>query len=50
MDKINFVIMSDDFGNEYTHAIIENSDGGFTSMPKAIYDEQQEAALNAPKL
>lgn len=25
------------------HAIIENADGGFTSMPKSIYDEQQAA-------
>jgi hypothetical protein len=50
MDNVNFVTFDDGFGNKYTNAIIENADGGFTSMPKSIYDEQQEALLNAPKL
>lgn len=37
MDNITFI--TDDYGND--HAIIENADGSFTSMPKAVYDEQQ---------
>ena len=28
-------------GEMETHAIIEHADGSFTSMPKAVYDEQQ---------
>ena len=47
MDNVTFVTMSDDFGNEYTHAIIENANGGFTSMSKETYEEQQ-AALSTP--
>jgi hypothetical protein len=41
MNNVNFVTLSDGFGNEYIHAIIENADGGFTSMPKSVYDAMQ---------
>jgi hypothetical protein len=43
MDNLKIVIDSD--GTEY--AVIEHADGSFTSMTKAIYDEQQ--AVNASK-
>ena len=44
MDKVTFVEV-DAAGVIQTHAIIENADGSFTSMPKSIYDAQQ-AAMN----
>lgn len=32
-----------------THAIIDRGNGEYTSMPKAVYDEQQaQAALSTP--
>ena len=40
MDKIK-VISAD--GNEYEHIIIDRGNGEFTSMPKAVWDEQQAA-------
>ena len=46
MENVTFI--TDYLGVE--HAIIDNGDGNFTSMPKSVYDEQ-EAAKNeaAPK-
>jgi len=41
MSNVNFVTFDDGFGNEYINAIIENADGGFTSMSKAEYDRLQ---------
>ena len=39
-DKVIFI----EVGSE-THAIIDRGNGEFTSMPKAVYDEQQAATL-----
>lgn len=39
---MNYELITDTKGVE--HIIIDNGDGSFTSMPKAIWDEQQEAA------
>ena len=47
MKNVLFVTFDDGFGNEYTNAIIENADGGFTSMLKSTYEAQQ-AALSTP--
>lgn len=49
MENVTFIEVETLNGVE-THAIIDRGNGEFTSMPKAIYDEQQTAALNAPKL
>jgi hypothetical protein len=35
----NITYITDDYGVE--HAIIDHGNGEFTSMPKAVYDEQQ---------
>jgi hypothetical protein len=35
----NTTFITDSFGNEI--AIIDRGNGEFTSMPKAVYDEQQ---------
>jgi hypothetical protein len=44
----NQIISVDDgFGTITEHIIIDRGNGEFTSMPKAIYDEQQ-AALSTP--
>ena len=40
MDNITFVTDID--GNE--HVIIDRGNGEYTSMPKAVWDEQQKAA------
>lgn len=46
MDKVTYITV-----NEIEHAIIEHSDGSFTSMPKSVYDEQQaQAALSTPNV
>lgn len=42
MDKVTFI--TDEQGVE--HAIIDRSNGEFTSMTKAHYEEQLEAAKN----
>ena len=44
MDNVTFFTSELD-GSEW--AQIKNADGGFTSMPKAIYDEQQAALKDA---
>ena len=36
------------FSEIQTHAIIDNNDGSFTSMPKSTYDEMIAAQENAP--
>ena len=40
MDNVTFIEI-EMLGVTETHAIIENAGGGFTSMPKAVYDAQQ---------
>ena len=42
MENIQIVEIEAPRGTE-THAIIEHADGSFTSMPKAVWDEQQAA-------
>ena len=42
MDTVTF--FTDDYGNEM--ALIDRGGGEYTSMPKAIYDAQQEAVAN----
>jgi hypothetical protein len=37
MDNVTFIEV-ESLGETSEHAIIENADGSFTSMPKAIYD------------
>lgn len=48
MDNVTFVDVTDSMtGETTTHAIIDRGNGEMTSMPKALYDEQQ-AALSTP--
>jgi hypothetical protein len=50
MDKVTFIEI-EMLGVPETHAIIENADGGFTSMPKAEYDRRlAEAEQSTPNL
>ena len=45
MDNVTFI--TDEQGVE--HALIDHGNEQFTSMPKAVYDEQQaQAALSTP--
>ena len=44
MDNVTFIEIK-----EEEHAIVENADGGFTSMPKAEYDRRQ-AEQSTPNL
>ena len=47
MDKIKIVDIVDSVdGETRSHVIIDRGNGEFTSMPKAIYDAQQEAVAN----
>jgi hypothetical protein len=42
MDNVTFIEVTDPLTNEVTeHAIIEHTDGSFTSMLKSTYDQQQ---------
>ena len=42
MSKVTFIEITDSLTNEVLeHAIIDRGNGEFTSMPKAVYDEQQ---------
>ena len=46
MDNVTFIEVKDE-----THAIVDNGDGGFISMPKAEYDRRQaEAEQSTPNL
>ena len=38
MDNVNFIEITDAFGQKETHAIIDRGNGEFTSMPKSTYD------------
>ena len=50
MDKVTFVEMINTLtGEAVEHAIIENADGGFTSMLKSTYDARQ-AEQSTPNL
>ena len=44
MDNVTFISSTGIDGVEVEHAIIDRGNGEFTSMPKAIYDEQQAKA------
>ena len=48
MSEVTFIEI-DGIDGKQTHAIIENNDGGFTSMPKAEYDRRQ-AEQSTPNL
>lgn len=39
---MNYEIVTDSYGVE--HVIIDRGNGEYTSMPKAVWDEQQKAA------
>ena len=42
MDNVTFIEVTDPIsGDVKEHAIIENADGGFTSMSKETYEAQQ---------
>jgi hypothetical protein len=43
----NIIYITDEQGVE--HALIDHGNGEFTSMPKAVYDEQQ-AEQSTPRL
>ena len=43
MDKIEIVEV-ESFGKIVEHIIIDRGNGEYTSMPKAVWDEQQKAA------
>ena len=43
MDNVKFIDIENVDGSTTTHAIIDRGNGEFTSMPKAVYDEQQAA-------
>ena len=43
MDNVTFIEV-ETMGVTETHAIIDKGNGEFTSMPKAVYDEQQAQA------
>ncbi len=48
MDNVTFIEITDPLTNEVReHAIIDRGNGEYTSMTKAVYDEQQ-AALSTP--
>ena len=39
MDKITILTATNEDGSTIEHVLIDQGDGHFTSMPKAIYDE-----------
>lgn len=43
MDNIKIIEITDAFGNISEHVIIDRGNSEFTSMPKAVWDEQQAA-------
>ena len=48
MDKVTFQDFSVAGGDILTYAIIEHSDGSFTSMPKSVYDTLASESANDP--
>jgi hypothetical protein len=46
MDKVTFIKLTGLDGVEREHAIIDRGNGEFTSMTKAHYEQQLEAAKN----
>ena len=45
MENIKEITITNDLdGSDETHVIIDRGNGEFTSMPKAVWDEQQKAA------
>jgi hypothetical protein len=45
MDNVSFMEIESPNGMQI-HAIIDNGDGSFTSMPKAVWDELEAAKEN----
>ena len=41
MENIKIITVSNPDGSVTEHVIIDRGNGEFTSMPKAVYDEQQ---------
>ena len=39
MTNVTFITVPSVGGQEIEHAVIDNGDGNFTSMPKSVYDE-----------
>jgi hypothetical protein len=50
MDNVSFITLTNAFGEEIEHAIIDRGNNEFTSMTKATYDAQQEALANGNNL
>ena len=48
MGNVKFIDFEQN-GEIVTHAIIDRGNGEFTSMPKAVYDEQQAAQAQQPE-
>jgi len=44
MSNIEIIEVKDSGGNLIEHVIIDRGNGEYTSMPKAVWDEQQKAA------
>ena len=44
MDNVTFVEVENVNGELVEHVIIDRGNGEYTSMPKAVWDEQQKAA------
>ena len=44
MTNFEILEIENDLGQKTQHVIIDRGNGEYTSMPKAIWDEQQKAA------
>ena len=49
MENIKIIEIQELDGTATEHVIIDRGNGEFTSMPKAVYDEQLAAAKDAAK-
>jgi hypothetical protein len=45
MENVSFVKLTNSFGEEVEHAIIDRGNGEYTSMLKSTYDELQARQL-----
>jgi hypothetical protein len=45
MDNVTFIKTAGIDGVEVEHAIIDRGNGEFTSMPKSVYDAQQDTLV-----
>ena len=44
MENIKIIETENSLGEKVKHVIIDRGNGEYTSMPKAVWDEQQKAA------